>query len=95
MGLGGSVRTGRRFRDAWGVGWGDFASLVRLPGAVVAGIDVHCAAVGVDGGGGVLHLHVLVPHERPRRQVVAVQLQRAREVKHRLLVLALQREVVS
>jgi len=36
------------------------------------------------GGGRVLHLHVLVAHQRPGRQVVPIELQRAPEVEHRL-----------
>ena len=39
---------------------------------------------GTYGGWWVLHLNVLVAHERPRGQVVPIQLQRSPEVLHRL-----------
>jgi hypothetical protein len=45
-------------------------------------------AGGTYGHGHVFDLHILVTHERPRGQVVAVQLQRAVEILHRLLMVA-------
>ena len=62
--------------------------LVRLaeavPRAEVRRVDVHGAAVRVDRGGRVLQLHELVPDQRPRRQVVPVEPNRAVEVLDRL-----------
>jgi hypothetical protein len=57
-----------------------------VPRAVLTRAEVHRASVGLDGRGGVLHLDVLVPQERPCAQVRRVQLERALEVLHGPLV---------
>ena len=51
--------------------------------------------VGLDGGRGVLHLHVLVAHEGPGPQAAWVQLEGPLEVQRRLLVLGSQAVVVT
>ena len=51
--------------------------------------------VGLDGGGRVLHLHVLVAHERPGPQAAGVQLEGPLEVQRRLLMLGAQAVVVT
>jgi hypothetical protein len=74
-------------------------NLVRLaeavPGAVVALVGVERLAVRLDGGLGVLQLHVLVAQQRPRRHVARIEPQRALEVGDRLDVLALDAVVVA
>eukprot|EP00955_Chlamydomonas_euryale_P114576 366286-Chlamydomonas_euryale.AAC.10 len=58
-------------------------------------VQVHSAPVCFDRGRGVLHLHELVPHQRPCSQVAPVQAERPTKALHRLFVLALERVVVS
>ena len=73
--------------------------LVRLseavPGAVVFAVDVDGAAVGLDGRVRVFHLDVLVAHERPGGEEVAVEGEGAPEVLDRFLVLGFERVVVA
>mmetsp|Transcript_6199 Transcript_6199/g.27928 ORF Transcript_6199/g.27928 Transcript_6199/m.27928 type:complete len:266 (-) Transcript_6199:1037-1834(-) len=66
-----------------------------VPGSVVPRVDVHRVPVRVNGRRRVLHLHVLVAHERPRAEVLPVQTERPGEVHHRLLVLRLEGVVVT
>mmetsp|Transcript_116913 Transcript_116913/g.249812 ORF Transcript_116913/g.249812 Transcript_116913/m.249812 type:complete len:372 (-) Transcript_116913:674-1789(-) len=65
-----------------------------VPGSVVPWVDVNGRAIGVDCGGRILHLHELMAHEDPCRSEVAIEAERALEVRHRPLVLALQAVVV-
>lgn len=51
--------------------------------------------VGLDGGRRVLHLHVLVAHQRPRSEAARVQFERSLEVQRRLLVLRAQTVVIT
>mmetsp|Transcript_11012 Transcript_11012/g.25925 ORF Transcript_11012/g.25925 Transcript_11012/m.25925 type:complete len:245 (-) Transcript_11012:721-1455(-) len=73
--------------------------LVRLaeavPRAVVLGVDVDGVAVGIDRRRRVLELDVFVAHECPGGEEVLVELEGTPEVGHRLLVLALERVVVT
>ena len=78
---------------------GHLEQLVRLaqpvPGAVVAPVDVDGAPVRLDGGVRVLHLRVLVAHERPGGEEGAVEGQRASEVHDGFFVLGFERVVVA
>jgi len=73
--------------------------LVRLaeavPGAVVLAVDVDGAAVGFDGGVRVLHLDVLVAHERPGGEEGAVEGEGAAEVHDGFFVLRFEAVVVA
>ena len=66
-----------------------------VPGAVVLSVDVHSAAVALDGGMGILHLDVLVAHESPGGEKVAVERESAAEVVDCFFVLGFQRVVVA
>lgn len=49
--------------------------------------DVLIAPVGLDGSGRILHLHVLVAHQRPGPETARAQFQRSLEIQSRFLML--------
>ena len=66
-----------------------------VPSAVVLRVDVDGMPVRVHGRRRILKLHELVAHQRPRGEEMAIELERAPEVRDRLLVLRLERVVVA
>mmetsp|Transcript_55543 Transcript_55543/g.89966 ORF Transcript_55543/g.89966 Transcript_55543/m.89966 type:complete len:351 (-) Transcript_55543:270-1322(-) len=74
-------------------------NLIRLPEpiprAIISGINVECSPVSFDSSSSVAHLHELVAHEGPCREVRVIQLQRPLEVQHRFFVLRLERVIVA
>jgi len=66
-----------------------------VPSAVVLRVDVDCMPVRVHGRRRILKLHELVTHQRPRGEEMAIEFERAPEVRDRLLVLRLERVVVA
>ena len=62
------ARAGRaRARQACGRAGGG------MPGAVVSRVDVERPPIRLNGGRGVAHLDVLVPHQRPRRKILRTE----------------------
>ena len=76
-----------------------FEDFVRLPeavpGAVIFAVDVDGAAIALDGSVGVFHLNVLVAHQSPGGEEVAIKGEGAAKVVDRFFVLGFQRVVVA
>ena len=73
--------------------------LVCLPKAIprpeVCGVCIHCCSVALNGSTCVLHFQILVSHQGPSRDELAVQLDGPHEVERTLLVISSQTVVVA
>lgn len=66
-----------------------------IPSPKVLLINLHGTPIGLNGARDILHLEILVPHERPGRQTRPIQLQRLPKVNNRFEVLAHETVVVA
>ena len=73
--------------------------LVCLPKAIprpeVCRVCVYCCSVALNGSTGVFHFQILVPHQSPGRDELAVQLDGPHEVERTLLVISSETVVIT